>query len=138
MGYKNPPRKMPRLLIHQDGDKLHWTPQCMAVMEKYNLQPLAEKDEQATYSPDLNIIEPCFRDADLDAKELQKQGVAPDVHATVERWKGCFRDLQTRTRKKTTPTGPAGETYNAINAHADRYLQTVQDVLKAKGAATRW
>lgn len=115
-------RKRPRLWCHQDGDGLHWTPECRAVMRKYNMHFLeTDKAKMITYSPDCNPIESTFKEADRKSKEEQKKDTATTVEQTIARWKKVFE-----------------ENTEMIKSSTGNWLRRCDAVIDAKGAATKY
>ena len=98
-------------------------------MAKYRMDfTETDRNKMLTYSPDLNAIENTFKNADDDAKELQVASFALTPQATCERWKACLLGLADRK----------GTGKNHILAVTDGFANRLRDVLKRKGAATRW
>ena len=82
--------------IHQDGDKIHWTPACRQVLEDEKIRTLMTPESSATYSPDFNPVEELFGCAERRLQLKQARRFSTSREMTLSRFKQvCREEAQT-------------------------------------------
>ena len=82
--------------IHQDGDKIHWTPACRQVLEDEKIRTLMTPESSATYSPDFNPVEELFGCAERRLQLKQARRFSTSREMTLSRFKQVCREEASR------------------------------------------